>query len=173
MVEFYDALITLATEMSELDVLDKNHYFCLSHMDLEPQNILVGPISSAQSRAITGIIDWDLAIFGPPFMSCKPPMWLWAWNDKDVEDECLANNTPSTPELCELKQLFEDAAGPMYRQFAYDAKYRLARKLMHFAINGSWSNEDYREWQSLMAEWKEVRAGLELERLENFPSEMK
>lgn len=36
-------------------------------------------------------------------------MWLWAWNDEDEEDERLANDTPPTPELRELKQLFDHA----------------------------------------------------------------
>jgi hypothetical protein len=89
-------------------------------------------------------------------------MWLWAWNDEDEEDERLANNTPPIPELRELKQLFEHAAGPTYRRFAYGAQYRLARKLLRFAIDGLQSNEDLIGAELLLAEWVEVYRSLKL-----------
>jgi hypothetical protein len=158
-VSFFDSFITTASEMSALGVLHEN-YYCLCHLDLEPRNILVSPPSPTQPQAITGILDWDSALFAPPFMSCLPPMWLWAWNDEDEEDERLANDTPPTPELHELKQLFEHAAGPTYRRFAYGAQYRLARKLFRFAIDGLQSNEDFLSAELLLAEWVEVRGSL-------------
>jgi len=157
---FFDSFITTASEMSALGVLDES-YYCLCHLDLEPRNILVSPTSPTQPQAITGILDWDSAIFAPPFMSCLPPMWLWAWNDEDEEDERLANNEPPTPELRELKQVFEHAAGPTYLRFAYGAQYRLARKLVRYAIDGLQSNEDLVSAELLLAEWVEVRGSLE------------
>jgi aminoglycoside phosphotransferase (APT) family kinase protein len=160
-VSFFDSFITMASEMRDLGVLDGN-YYCLCHLDLEPRNILVSPPSPTQPQAITGILDWDSALFPPPFMSCSPPMWLWAWNDEDEEDERLANNTPPIPELRELKQLFEHAAGPTYRRFAYGAQYRLARKLLRFAIDGLQSNEDLIGAELLLAEWVEVYRSLKL-----------
>jgi hypothetical protein len=80
-------------------------------------------------------------------------MWLWAWNDEGEEDERLANKTPPTPELRELKQLFEHNAGPIYHRFAYRPEYRLARKLMRFAIDGLQSNEDLKSAELLLDEW--------------------
>ncbi|KAL3475437.1 hypothetical protein BJX99DRAFT_158291 [Aspergillus californicus] len=153
-VSFFDKFITTASEMSAIGMLDENHN-CLCHLDLEPRNILAST-SPTQPQAITGILDWDSAIFAPPLMSCSPPMWLWAWNDDDDEDERLADDVPSTPELREIKQLFEDAAGPTYRRFAYGAQYRLARKLIRFAIDGLDSNEDLMGAESLLSEWAEV-----------------
>lgn len=160
-VSFFDSFITTASEMSALGVLDEN-YYCLCHLDLEPRNILVSSPSPSQPQAITGILDWDSAVFAPPFMSCSPPMWLWAWNNEDEEDEQLANNTPPTPELRELKQLFEDAAGLTYRRFAYGAQYRLARRLLRFAIDGLQSNEDFTAAELLLDEWGVVRGLLKL-----------
>lgn len=158
---FFDSFLKTASEMSALGILDEN-YYCLCHLDLEPRNILVSPPSPTQPQAINGILDWDSAIFGPPFMSCSPPMWLWAWNDEDEEDERLANEEPSTPDLRELKQLFEDAAGPTYRRFAYGAQYRLARTLMRFAIDGLQSNEDLTNAELLLAEWDKLQVSLKL-----------
>ncbi|TAQ90605.1 hypothetical protein B7494_g1058 [Chlorociboria aeruginascens] len=160
-VSFFNSFIITASEMSALGVWDEN-YYCLCHLDLEPRNILASPPAPTQPQAITGILDWDRAIFGPSLMSCSPPMWLWAWNDEDDEDERLANDNPATPELRELKQLFEHAAGPTYRRFAYGAQYRLALKLMRFAIDGLQSNEDLTSAELLLAEWVEVQRSLKL-----------
>ena len=87
-------------------------------------------------------------------------MWLWAWNNEDEEDERLANNTPPTPELRELKELFEAAAGPTYSRFAYGAQFRLARRLLRFAIDGLQSNEDLTSAVLLLDEWGRVQASL-------------
>lgn len=81
----------MASEMNVFGVLDEN-YFCLCHLDLEPRKTLASAPSLTQPQAITGVLDWGSALFGPPLMSCSPPMWLWAWNDEDEEDERLANN---------------------------------------------------------------------------------
>ncbi|KAJ5570148.1 uncharacterized protein N7459_009578 [Penicillium hispanicum] len=160
-VSFFEHFITAASEMSALGVLDGDD-FCLCHLDLEPRNILARASSSTQPQAITGILDWDSALFAPPLMSCSPPMWLWAWNDEDEEDERLADNAPPTPEFRELKELFEHAAGPTYRRFAYGTQYRLARKLIRFAIDGLQSNEDLMGAELLLSEWKEVHRSLQL-----------
>ncbi|KAN0098864.1 hypothetical protein V8E51_014527 [Hyaloscypha variabilis] len=151
-VSFFDSFIVVASEMSARGLFDDN-YYCLCHLDLEPRNILVSPPSPTQPQSITGILDWDSALSAPPLMSCSPPMWLWAWNDEGEEDERLANMTPPTPELHELKRLFEHAAGPNYHRFAYGPQYRLARKLMRFAIEGLQSNEDLESAELLLAGW--------------------
>lgn len=147
--------------MSALGVLDGNDY-CLCHLDLEPRNILVSAPSPTQPQAITGILDWDSALFAPPLMSCSPPMCLWAWTDEDEEDERLAGDTPLTPELCELKELFESAAGPFYHRFAYGAQYRLSRTLIRFAIDGLQSNEDLIGAKLLLSDWNKVQRSLKL-----------
>ncbi|KAL4946725.1 kinase-like domain-containing protein [Aspergillus oleicola] len=158
-ISFFDQFLTTASEMNALGILNEDSY-CLCHLDLEPRNILVMPPSSNQPQAITGILDWDSAIFAPPFMSCSPPMWLWAWNDDD-EDERLADNAPSTPEFAELKHSFEEAAGPTYHRFAYGAQYRLARKLFKFALDGLQTNEDMMDAESLLTEWAQVQQSFE------------
>ncbi|KAL2067208.1 hypothetical protein VTL71DRAFT_1632 [Oculimacula yallundae] len=159
-ISFFDQFIAAASEMNALGVLDGN-YYSLCHLDLEPRNILVRDPTPNQPHAISGILDWDSAVFAPPLMSCSPPMWLWAWNDEDEEDELLANDAPLTAELCQLKQLFEHAAGPIYRRYAYDAQYRLARKIIRFTIDGLRSNEDLISAETVLEEWNQVRTSLE------------
>jgi Ser/Thr protein kinase RdoA (MazF antagonist) len=66
------------------------HQNSLCHLDLAPRNILVDHASNAALSRISGILDWDSAVFGPSFMSCAPPLWIWAWND-DEEDERMVH----------------------------------------------------------------------------------
>ena len=155
-VEFFDQFITTASEMSALGVLGENK-FCLCHLDF-----LARAPSPTQPYTVTGILDWDSAIFAPPLMSCSPPMWLWAWNEEEDEDERLADDIPPTSELRELKELFEYAAGPIYRRFAYGSQNQLARQLIRFAIDGLQSNEDLRGAELLLEEWTEVQKILKL-----------
>ncbi|RKU45612.1 hypothetical protein DL546_008196 [Coniochaeta pulveracea] len=55
---------------------------CLWHGDLFPRNIMVDVEASPM---ITGIIDWDEAIYAPTVISAVPPFWLWL--SRDGEDE--------------------------------------------------------------------------------------
>ncbi|KAH9203455.1 hypothetical protein DL95DRAFT_503600 [Leptodontidium sp. 2 PMI_412] len=158
-VEFFTSFITVAREMSALGLLDQNNH-CLCHLDLEPRNILVQALSSAQAHVISGILDWDSAIFGPLFMSCSPPMWLWAWIEGEDEDERFANDIPATLEQRQLKNLFEDAAGETYARFAYAAQNRLGRRLVRFAIDGLRSNEDFVNADLFLQEWANLRTSL-------------
>jgi hypothetical protein len=40
----------------------------LTHMDLEPRNILIDPTTAT----LSGILDWDKSVFGPAFLGCRP-----------------------------------------------------------------------------------------------------
>jgi len=152
----YDRLVNMAAQMDELDLLGDNiNYLC--HLDLNnaPRNILA-EVHSEKSLKITGILDWDGAIFAPRFVGCVPPMWLWAWSFEGQEDESEANQTPAGTEQQELKNIFEDAVGPDFLEFAYRREYRLARKLFLFAMDGMSSCDAHREADELLEEWAAV-----------------
>ncbi|PSS07128.1 hypothetical protein M430DRAFT_23281 [Amorphotheca resinae ATCC 22711] len=128
----------------------------LCHLDLAPRNILVNPApDDAQVFEISAILDWDSAVFAPSFMSCAPPLWIWAWNDD--EDERTADNDPPTPELRQLKHLFDNAAGSDYVYFAYEPPYRLARRLVYFAIHEIGYNEEVKKASEMLKEWADMR----------------
>ncbi|KAI2631934.1 hypothetical protein GGR54DRAFT_7047 [Hypoxylon sp. NC1633] len=134
-----------------------NCHISLAHLDLEPHNILVNSTPDTDLPIISAILDWDSAVFSPQFMCCKPPLWLWAWLDDEDEDERTANDEPPSPENQRIKQIFEEAAGPDYLRFSYAPAYRLARKLVRFAIDGLHSNEDYCEAELMLEEWEAIR----------------
>ena len=152
---YYERLAIMARQMDDLDLLGDGRN-CLCHLDLNmaPRNIMAY-VDSDESLTISGILDWDSAIFAPRFVGCVPPMWLWAWSDEE-EDETHANDTPSTPEQQELKQLFEDAVGPTFLEFAYRPEYRLARRLFQFATDGIRTSEEIKEVESILAEWATI-----------------
>ncbi|XXG97066.1 hypothetical protein Hte_003360 [Hypoxylon texense] len=136
----------------------------LVHLDLEPRNILVDLVPGSEQSIISAIIDWDSAVFAPQFMCCTPPVWLWTWLDEDDDsedvDERMANEEPPTPEARQLKQLFEESAGPDYLRFAYTPEYRLARQLVRFAIEDIHSNEAFKEAKAMLEEWAAIRASV-------------
>ncbi|KAK4695285.1 hypothetical protein P7C71_g2438, partial [Lecanoromycetidae sp. Uapishka_2] len=111
--------------------------------------------------SITGILDWDSAIFAPRFVSCAPPWWVWAADDEDdganwdEQDESRALEEPPTAYARELKQLFEKTVGEDFVHYAYKTQYRLARRLFHFAVNGMHENKDIMDADKLFEEWSE------------------
>lgn len=148
-IEFLERLIPVAKEMEQAGLWDTAYTYCLCHRDLEPRNILVGE----HLQGITGILDWDGALLAPLVMSCRPPMWLWAWCEDGPENELLAGELPPTLQACEVKRLFEEAAGPIYAHFAYHPGYRLARELIRWMVDGISSTEDMRQVDRFHEEW--------------------
>jgi len=113
----------------------------------------------------------------PAFMAANPPRWLWMWSDEDgsdddEDDETHANDAPEDPQNQKIKRIFEDAAGPLYRRFAYDPFYHLARGVFRgalFPTRHSWDRDMLRdtmeEWNEMvsekgMGEWREETEGL-------------
>ena len=144
-------LLTAAQQMDEFGCLDCE-YYCLAHYDLEPRNIMV-QIQSGVPK-ITGIIDWDMAIFAPDWVSCKPPTWVWNWKNGGNEDEEVANEEPLTVEQQQLKDLFDELVGFDFRYNTYQPHYRLARQLFCFARYGLRSSDLRDEAEKMLGEWE-------------------
>lgn len=153
-----DRLVTAAIQMNDLGYLDafedEKHSFCLTHYDLDPRNIMVD-IEEDGKLKITGILDWDLAMFAPKWVHCRPPMWIWNWLDGGNEDHRKANDTPPTEEQQELKELFDENMGSDYTFCAYNTAYRLARTLFRIALWGICSEKAVDDAESLLEEWEE------------------
>ncbi|MCJ1460718.1 hypothetical protein MMC28_011100 [Mycoblastus sanguinarius] len=146
-----DRLVTAANQMEELGYLDCDCY-CLTHYDLDPRNIMVD-IQLDGILKISGILDWDLAMFAPKWVSCKPPMWIWNWLDGGSEEETKANDEPQTAEQQELKELFEEYVGFDFTWYAYQPHYRLARQLFRLAMYGLTTVTLHDDAERFLAEW--------------------
>ena len=156
-VMFMERLSAMATQMDEAGFLRDNEN-CLCHLDLAtaPRNILVD-VTEDGSLTITGILDWDEAVFAPKFVACTPPMWIWAWSDDEDEDESKADETPKTEEGKKLKNIFEQEIGQEFLRYAYKPEYRVARRLFDFALQGIHSSWKMEEADNIIDEWALLR----------------
>ena len=156
----WDCLITAARQMDQVGFLPNDRY-CLCHLDYHARNVMVD-ISSEGKFAITGVLDWDSAVFAPKFVSCAPPWWIWVDedNEDDDDDESHANDPPESETGKELKRYFEESVGKDFLHYAYEPQYRLARMLFRLAIHGLRSSEYFHLADAFQAEWDALYASL-------------
>ncbi|KAF2792892.1 hypothetical protein K505DRAFT_197738, partial [Melanomma pulvis-pyrius CBS 109.77] len=126
--------------------------YYLTHMDFGPHNMLVD-IVDEKTANLKAILDWDSAVFAPPFLNCKSPQWLWAWKEGEEEDETKASDTPENLDDQIVKKAFEEAVRPEYLKYAYTPEYRLARDILRLAIQGISSNDDFRDADAFVERW--------------------
>lgn len=67
--------------------------------------------SPDKSLSVSGILDWDGAVFYPSFYGCEIPIWIWDGEYKDDEYGNFVDNTPATPEQQQIKQVFGKSRG--------------------------------------------------------------
>lgn len=125
--------------------------FCLWHSDLFPRNIMV---DTTRSPMITGIIDWDEAVYAPAFVAAVAPTWLWeppSEEDEEGEGEMAFVKTgfdeetfekvsaePPTEELREVRRVFEEAVGEACAEAGKSHYALLARRILRFALEWQW-----------------------------------
>ncbi|KAF2874700.1 phosphotransferase enzyme family-domain-containing protein [Massariosphaeria phaeospora] len=147
----------IVAEMDKMGIFDDDRYY-LTHMDFFARNMLVEVVDENTSK-LSGILDWDEAVFAPAFVNCCPPSWMWDMEGEDEEeelDEAKSNDTPSDPNLQQVKKAFEDAVGGEYLRYAYTPEYRIARAICRLAIAGFHSGDDYNAFEKATAEWNEL-----------------
>ena len=136
--------------------------FSLCHTDLFPRNVMVDPSSSSTGPVLTGVIDWDEAIFAPRFATCLPPVWLWQEPGRQVDEVERFGaewSAADSAEHLEVKRAFEEAMGPEYARLVYEPEFVIARRLLKFARAPTWLWRDWyvqqidemsREWQGIL-----------------------
>ncbi|KAK4154952.1 hypothetical protein C8A00DRAFT_32221 [Chaetomidium leptoderma] len=142
------------------------------HPSSPPSHTSTSAGSDPQTTIRTTVRDWDYVDIVPAFVACKPPTWLWMWDtDDDVVDEKLLwiweaiehgrNSTrpaaPGTEREREIQEIFNEAAGPVYRRFAYDPVYVFARRLWRFAMYGMMLEHDEEEGNNMAEVWEELK----------------
>ena len=166
-VQLWDGMLKVAEEMNDL-ALFTSKLHCLCHVDLYPRNIMA-KVNSDDSIQITGILDWDDAVFAPKFVNCEPPGWLWGFEPDDVPRHELpvwpyevpgANNVPETLEKQELKRIFEEHAGPEYVSMAYEENFRISRALFRIASLGLVSSDYFEVAEKIICDWERLRQSL-------------
>jgi hypothetical protein len=117
--------------------------FTLWHKDLFPRNIMVARDKS-NNVEISGIIDWDSAIYAPSF-AAAPPHWMWSrcyfnkvpccGDDFEVEkfwyEEC---SRPQDHNSKLIREAFYKSAGQEWQRLADDRPSFIARKILDIAM---------------------------------------
>ncbi|MCJ1455059.1 hypothetical protein MMC28_005413 [Mycoblastus sanguinarius] len=155
--DFMHRLTDAASQMDRIFCLGENEN-CLAHLDFAPRNIMV-EIDEDDAIHLNGVLDWDSAAFAPKFVSCAPPWWLWQDEDDPLDvqdqDESKSDQEPASEQNRAIKQAFEETVGEEFLKYAYQDRFRLARKIFRIAIQGNNSNEHLRAIEEFLEEWEE------------------
>ena len=175
--ETYPKLLTCVREMDSLGCFATQSH-CLCHVDLHENNVMISIDPNDLSVKITGVLDWDEAIFAPQFVNCRPPAWLWLDEEELQTDEQGydpwpyempgSGETPNSAEANEIKRTFEEnAGGEEYRAMAYGDVFRLGRALWRIAKEGlDGQGQPYKAADKVVEEWAVLREKMLDERAE-------
>ncbi|KAF2806734.1 uncharacterized protein BDZ99DRAFT_448235 [Mytilinidion resinicola] len=132
--------------------------FSLCHLDFFARNVIV-EVRDESTVTIQGILDWDSAVFGPEFLVCAAPHWIWT-PDEDCEedDETQALTDPKTLEGQELKRTFDEAVGPEFLRYVYEPPYRMARAMFNLLREGAHCDWDRDQYTKLAKDWEEFKS---------------
>ncbi|KAI1142444.1 hypothetical protein F5Y05DRAFT_370985 [Hypoxylon sp. FL0543] len=160
--DMFEQCLATMEQMVDLELFEPpNDIICLQHPDLFPRNIMV---DFSPNITITGILDWDGALFVPRFANRIFPRWLWRSEhetqscSRNPDEEPLdpEDNEPDTPENAEIKKVFEDTVGDNWVSQATDRRYFHARKLFIFGKVYTYSEETIDDITALLEEWKSL-----------------
>lgn len=155
--DFMHRLTDAASQMKRLFCLGENEN-CLAHLDFAPRNIMV-EIDADGEIHLTGILDGDSAVFAPKFVSCAPPWWLWQDEndplDVQDQDESKSDEEPASEQNRAIKQAFEETVGEEFLNYAYQERFRLARRIFHVAVSGNNSGEHLKKIEAFLEDWSD------------------
>lgn len=119
--------------------------FCLWHTDPFPRNIIVD-LTKQGHDILSGVVDWDAPLFGPGFVACMPPSWLWAplWYTHGVGDFIgtfgLDYVKPESKHLHQVRDVFHSKCDWFYLNNAYNRNMAFARIFVDYIQALDWRN---------------------------------
>ncbi|KAF1952775.1 hypothetical protein CC80DRAFT_571559 [Byssothecium circinans] len=152
----WDGFSEISKSLHERGFLDGP--FCLAHGDLLGYNFLVDVKDSATVE-VTGVLDWDTAVFAPKFMAYRAPFWLWTDDDVDSyeeDDEDKATVEPEGEKEKALKRVFEAEASEEFKKFAFAPEAMLARRMFAILKGGMFSGQAVQEAEDILSEWEDL-----------------
>ncbi|KAF2026130.1 hypothetical protein EK21DRAFT_74851 [Setomelanomma holmii] len=150
----------MINSLADAGLLPDTQPFHLHHADFQLRNLLFVPISPTSVR-LSGILDWDCALFAPAFMATRAPFFLWSADDADELDESDALIEPEDEGKLELKRVFEEAVGEEFCTDAYRREYVIARRMFYYLVKGVRSGGDVFLAEEVIKEWKELQSANE------------
>lgn len=76
-------------------------------------------------------------------------------DDVDPDAGPATNIEPASEEAKNIKQIFDEAAGPEYIRYAYEPVYRLPRRLFYFSRHGINSEGHMKEREEIPVRWED------------------
>ena len=149
----FDGFVDMINGLCQTGLLPDKDTFHLYHADLQSRNLLF-TLTSPTTVRLTGILDWDSALFAPKFMSTRAPFFLWTEDDADENAESDAVVEVTDPEKLEYKRNFEDVVGAGFHQDSYRTEYILARSMWYFLVRGIRSGGDVFLAEEVLEEWE-------------------
>lgn len=139
-----DSLLNMLDDIKENGSFEAKN--CLWPSDFPPRSIMIDGHISGELPTISGILDWDQAIFAPQFLGCTPPWWMWSSPEGKVDgfdefDEKPAKDVPLDCDKAEIKRIFDFHVGRQFCDYAYGPVYRHLRtmyRLMQDVIRSCW-----------------------------------
>lgn len=119
--------------------------FCLWHTDPFPRNIIVD-LTKQGHDILSGVVDWDAPLFGPGFVACMPPSWLWApfWYTHGVGDFIgtfgLDYIQPESGNFKQVQDAFHSKCDWFYLNNAYNRNMAFARIFVDYVQALDWRN---------------------------------
>ncbi|KAK8073538.1 hypothetical protein PG994_004437 [Apiospora phragmitis] len=161
-LKLYEPLQEMMQNLVDLKIFGSDA-ICLHRPDLFTRNIMIDSTADADP-VITGVVDWDDALFVPRFAAREPPRWLWGQYDLKYYEGGLKEGesilrTPSTllteipPENEDIKRAFTEAIGEDWMAEAEDERLALARALLSSAGKSSAPTQQ----SHLLLEWRPGR----------------
>ncbi|KAI1211003.1 kinase-like domain-containing protein [Annulohypoxylon truncatum] len=166
----YELCQRIVEDMVDMGLFDpQKGAVCLCHPDLFPRNIMV---DFTPKITITGILDWDDAMFAPRFAGRVLPRWLWQSVPEgesgsyihDTEPLDSRESEPDSPQNAEIKAEFDFTVGKDWVSEATSEWLRLARALLRFSREGLIHTPTFES----IAIWKDKWVSLSTDAAENL-----
>jgi aminoglycoside phosphotransferase (APT) family kinase protein len=155
--EFWAQFAEMASTMHVQGLLPHSAQYHFTHLDLHPRNILV-TVEGSTKISMTGVLDWDSALFTPAYMAFRAPYWMWADENACDDDETQALREPPENEIeeCDLKRMFEEMAGQEWLKYAYGEEYVLLRRMFPFIRDGVDASHIIGQCQQIVKDWEDM-----------------
>jgi hypothetical protein len=151
----------------------------LYHANLSLDNIMVS-FDKEGEPSVTGILGWEEPLFGPLFMSAKPPCWLWQTRRRpqaqEVESLGLEWRTrrllqaqevelwglewgehATSRENWHIQHVFDYITTAQWKADAYSPDRRLFRRILRLCMVDKWGAQHHHEVEDIRTALEEHR----------------
>jgi aminoglycoside phosphotransferase (APT) family kinase protein len=139
----------MACKLHDLGLIPDGDAFHLFHPSLRARHLLF-TLSSPTCVELTGVLDWDAAIFAPRFVSARAPCFMWP-GEEEMEENCVVEAGDAERKM--YKNMWEAEVGEERTREAYCIEYVLARRMWWIVSRGIRSGRDVREADEVLALW--------------------